>query len=245
MSHPYQIAKEFEFDATPEQVWDAIATGPGIDAWFMGHSEVEPKEGGDVTFTLGDFTTVGTVTAWEPRKRFSYRSADLPDGSFMAFDYMIEGRDGGSTVLRMVQSGVLDQTSWEGEYDALEKGWNLYLHTIGEYLEHFDGRPVRTVDAGGAQADDEDKAWAVLTGGLGLTDAPVPGDAVRLPVVDKAGVIDYVEQNAVIGVRTDDGLYRFSGRYGGMSLGHHLFSDDVDKAEAEQAWQSWLTDLYA
>ena len=32
--------------ATPEEVWQAIATGPGIDSWFMGRNEVEPGEGG-------------------------------------------------------------------------------------------------------------------------------------------------------------------------------------------------------
>ena len=244
MSHSFQIAKELELDASPEQVWDAIATGPGIDAWFVGHSDAQPTEGGDVTFSLGDFTTVGTVTAREPLKRFAYRSAAGPDGEFMAFDYVIEGRNGGSTVLRMVQSGMLGD-DWEAEYDALEKGWTLYLHTIGEYIEHFQGRPSQTVDIHGAQADDEDKAWELLKRGLGVTGTPALGDTIHLPVVDTDGVVDYVEEKAIIGVRTSDGLYRFSGRCGSMSLGHHIFADGFDKATAAQAWQSWLTDLYA
>jgi hypothetical protein len=29
-------------------VWEAIATGPGLDSWFMGRNEVEPREGGTV-----------------------------------------------------------------------------------------------------------------------------------------------------------------------------------------------------
>jgi uncharacterized protein YndB with AHSA1/START domain len=244
MSHSFQLAKEFEFEASPEQVWDAIATGPGIDAWFMGHSEVEPAEGGAVTFSLGDFSTEGTVTTWNPHKQFAYRSAELPDGSFMSFEYLIEGRDGGSTVLRMVQSGVLDD-NWEAEYDALDKGWNLYLHTISEYLEHFTGQTPKTVDAMGAQAADEESAWALLKSGLGLNGSPTPGDSVHLPVVDEDGVIDYVDTPTAIGVRTTDGLYRFSGRFGGMSVGHHIFDADLDQAAAEKSWQSWLIDLYA
>jgi uncharacterized protein YndB with AHSA1/START domain len=139
MSHEFQIAKEFEYDASPEQVWDAIATGPGVDGWFIGHSEFEPRAGGEVRFSIGDLTTVGTVTAWQPRKRFAYHGAAGPVGEIVAFDYQIEGRDGGSTVLRIVQSGVLGD-DWEAEYDALEKGWNRYLHTLGEYIETF-GRP--------------------------------------------------------------------------------------------------------
>jgi uncharacterized protein YndB with AHSA1/START domain len=242
MPHSFQIAKEFEFDASPEQLWDAVATGPGIDAWFMGHSEVEPRAGGDVRFSLGDFTTVGTVTAWEPLRRFAYRSAAGPDGEFMAFDYLIDGRDGGTTVLRMVQSGMLGD-DWEAEYDALERGWNLYLHTIGEYISHFDGRTLRAVSAHGAQADDEDKAWELLLTGLGRTATPALGDTIRLPVIDRDGVVDYVEEKAFIGVRTDNGLYRFAGRLGGMSLGHHILADG--DGHDTDAWHRWLIDLYA
>ena len=46
MTHPFEVSQEIELDATPEQVWEAIATGPGIDSWFMGRNEIEPREGG-------------------------------------------------------------------------------------------------------------------------------------------------------------------------------------------------------
>jgi uncharacterized protein YndB with AHSA1/START domain len=220
MSYPYRIAKELEFDASLAQVWDAIATGHGTDSWF-----------------------VGTVTAWEPPKRISYRSAESPDGSAIAFDYLIEARDGGSTMLRIVQSGVLDD-NWEAEYDALDKGWNIYLHTIGEYLEHFDGKIPQTINAIGAHTDDEDKAWEVLMTGLGITGSPALGDMIHLPVADEDGVVDYVDEKTVIGVRTSDGLYRFSGWFGGMTVGHHIFADDFDQVQAQRAWQAWLLDLY-
>ncbi|HEX4724135.1 MAG TPA: SRPBCC domain-containing protein, partial [Pseudonocardiaceae bacterium] len=133
MPHTFQITKEFEYTASPDQIWDAVATGPGIDAWFMGHSEVEPKDGGAVRFTFGDFTTVGTITVWQPRARFAY------GGDEMSFDYVIEKTAGGGTLLRLTQSGMLGD-NWETEYEALEKGWNLYLHTIDEYTTHFPGR---------------------------------------------------------------------------------------------------------
>ena len=46
MAHPFKVTDEFEVTATPEEVWDAIATGAGVDAWFMGVNEIEPREGG-------------------------------------------------------------------------------------------------------------------------------------------------------------------------------------------------------
>jgi uncharacterized protein YndB with AHSA1/START domain len=54
MTHPFEIELHTELPATSEQVWEAIATGPGIDSWFMGRNEVEPLEGGRVTMETGD-----------------------------------------------------------------------------------------------------------------------------------------------------------------------------------------------
>jgi hypothetical protein len=36
MGHKFEGGTQAELDATPEQVWEAIATGPDIDSWFMG-----------------------------------------------------------------------------------------------------------------------------------------------------------------------------------------------------------------
>ena len=94
-------ARRSTVDATPEQVWAAIATGPGIDSWFMGRNEVEPG-GRRRAPTFGGYTREATITAWEPRHRFAYRSAEAEDGRFMAIRVPLEGRDGGSTVAALV-----------------------------------------------------------------------------------------------------------------------------------------------
>ena len=58
------------------------------------------------------------------------------------------------------------------------------------------------------------------------------------------GVVDYVSPVA-LGVRSDDGLYRFvTGSEGMVAAGHHLFSGDMDPGEAERAWQAWLSRLF-
>ena len=46
MPQPFEIMLDVEVDATPEQVWEAIATGPGLGSWFLGESEIEPRQGG-------------------------------------------------------------------------------------------------------------------------------------------------------------------------------------------------------
>ena len=67
-----RLERQLALDATPEQVWEAIATGPGIATWFVPH-RVEPHEGGTVEQDYGGATTTGRVTAWEPGKKFASR----------------------------------------------------------------------------------------------------------------------------------------------------------------------------
>ncbi|GAA1313234.1 hypothetical protein Psi02_56790 [Planotetraspora silvatica] len=251
MAHEFELRKEIELDATPEQVWEAISTGPGVDSWFMGHNEIEPGVGGTIRMTVAGHTDESTVTAWEPEKRLAHQSPVGAEGAFMAFEYLIEGRAGGSTVLRMVQSGVLGG-DWETEYDALNEGWNVYLHSLAQYLAHFPGRHGAVVTVVKPQAADRDRAWAVIKSELGLAGEIAVGDRVHLEIKGAApveGVVDYAGLPTFIGVRTADGLYRFihSGPQRGdvVVLGHHIYSADVDRDQAQQTWQSWVDGLFA
>ena len=62
MPHEFEISKDLAVDATPEQVWEAIATGPGMDSWFMGSNEIEPRQGGTTRWSIGGFTAESTIT---------------------------------------------------------------------------------------------------------------------------------------------------------------------------------------
>src|SRR6185437_6169785 len=112
--------------ASVDEVWAAIATGPGIDSWFMGRSEVEPGPAGAVTTDLGGFVMAGAVTAWDPPNHFAYRINE-PDERFFAFEYFIEGRNQSSTVLRLVTSGFLPGDDWEAEFEAMTAGGAMYF----------------------------------------------------------------------------------------------------------------------
>lgn len=247
MGHAFELQKDIELAATPEQVWEAIATGPGIDSWFMGRSEVEPREGGRSSLTMAGHTDEATVTAWEPGKRFAIRSES--EGTFNAIEYLIEGRDQGATVLRMVQSGILGD-NWEAEYEAMNAGWDMYLRTLAAYLAHFPGRTGAPVAAYRPGAGTPEQVFAALAGAFGVTGPISEGQRVRLtvdglPPID--GVVDIAGLPTYVGVRTDDALYRFlhSGVERGnvLVLGHHIFAADQDPAGAEQAWQRWVNEL--
>ena len=67
MNDRREILLEVEVPGTPEQVWDAIATGPGIDSWFMGTTEVDA--GRTVTWANEDnFTHTVQVEGQEDHK---------------------------------------------------------------------------------------------------------------------------------------------------------------------------------
>ena len=240
MAHPFEVRVEHTVNATPEQVWNAVSTAAGLDAWFMGENELEPKLGGAVRTTLHGFTMDSTITSWDPPHRYASTSPEADDGRLMTFAFEIEGRAGGTTTLRFVHSGFLPGDDWEQEYDALKIGDPAYVAKLVEYLEHFQGRIAVPVTLWGPQVSRE-RAWTAFTGALGVSTEPVVGDpahfrAEGLPDLD--GEIDYVSPD-FIGLRTADGMYRFIHGMGTIALGHHIFQP-VDRASTEAAWQAWV-----
>ncbi|TQM02098.1 SRPBCC family protein [Pseudonocardia kunmingensis] len=254
-----RLEKRIELDAPPEQVWDAIATGPGIAAWFVPH-DVQPREGGTVEQDYGGgFTTRGRVTAWEPGRRFAYGAFDRPpdhasdrpdDGRPQyAYEFLVEGRDGGGTVLRFVQSGFLDGADWDDEYDSFDTGWTLFFANLRSYLRHFAGLPVRNAVAMSYTAGSARDIWPVLHRALGLAGHPAVGDAVTLAPDGPAavtGVVD-VANEEFLGVRSAHGLHRIGaeGEAGcGVSAYHYVYGEPVDAVALTADWQRWLDTLF-
>ncbi|WP_049567817.1 SRPBCC family protein [Nonomuraea sp. SBT364] len=239
MGHAFELPHEALVEATPEQVWEAIATGPGIDAWFMGRNEVA---GGVVRTAFGGVDLPDSaVSAAEPPHRFTHAGAPAPDGRFVAYDFLVEGRDRGSTSIRLVASGFLPGDDWESEYEAMSTGFALFFATLVEYLTHFAGRAATPVTEFGPPVTDWPRAWRTLYGELG---DPSPGDKVFLEPAGQAGVV-YFANVQTLGVRTGDGLYRFiQGRGGSMVASHHLFGAPGAPGDAGPAWRAWLERLY-
>jgi hypothetical protein len=212
----------------------------------------------------GGQRAAAVVTAYEPGKRFATRTAAAPDGQFMAFEYLIEGRERSSTVLRIVHSGMLGD-DWQDEYDALRSGWPFHLHTLREYLTHFPGRagvPVFAVAQSGMPATE---VRAALTGALSLpalvtVGARAHAEPAGLPPLD--GEVTWSDDER-FAIRSADGLYSFHGFGGLVLMFHHLFAPDAatetggtaaetsgtaaetSGTAAEAAWQHWLTGLLA
>jgi uncharacterized protein YndB with AHSA1/START domain len=244
MGYEYRQAHEATVDATVDEVWNAIATGPGIDSWFMGHTEVSD---GMVRLSFGGYTPQQRITASEPGHRFAYGEDPEPDGRFIAYDFLIEARGGGSTSLRLVANGFLPGDDWADEFDAMTKGGAMYFATLIEYLNHFAGRAGKQLTAFGPTVADWDAGWAALGRALGISKRPDVGDDVKLAIDGRPeiGVVFFANEHTVA-VRTPDAFYRFVRGFapGGGSplLAMHSLFTDVDMDAAERSWAGWLAD---
>lgn len=243
MSREFEVRRDADLPASPDDVWTAITARPA--AWqFPTGLEIpesaEPPEG-------------APITTWDPPHRLVIR-VQAPDGTFNALDYTIEARAGGTAHLRYVHSGILAD-GWEDQYDAIGAHTDFYLHTLGEYLAHFNRRPVTYVgqpSAGieGPEAAGTPDAMDTLRAALGLSPHAGRGEPVHASLGEAGtldGVVDYATPE-FLGVRTPDGLYRFFGRnhFGSVvGMSAHLFGNGVDAAAREAALKAWLDGVYA
>ncbi len=247
VTHRFEITKDLEVSATPEQVWEAIATGPGLESWFLGRNEIDPRPGGTARWSIGEFTAESTITTWDPPNRFVNTGMPAPDGSFHQFDYHIEAREGGGSAIRYEHTGMLSG-DWEAEYEAMSEGDPMYLDKLVAYLTYFRGRFATSVEVMGPEAPDRELAMGRFRAALGLDDDVAVGDEVRAAprgLESFDGVVDHISPH-FLGIRSDDAIYRFIHAFTGqVMIGHHLFAGDVDRADAEEMWRSWLDGIFA
>ncbi|MFG1703090.1 SRPBCC domain-containing protein [Nonomuraea sp. M3C6] len=238
MGQEFELPQEALVEATPEEVWEAISTGPGIDSWFIGRNDIA---NGVVRTMFGEFPMPDSaVTAAEPLRRFAHSSDKTDDGRFVAYEFLIEGRGRGSTQVRMVTSGFLPGDDWQDEFEAMSEGLAMYFATLVEYLGHFAGRVATPVTEFGPPVHDWARAWEILYAELG--GPPSPGDRVRFGPGQVEGVV-YFHNSQTVGIRTGDAIYRFlQGFHGSMIAAHLLFGGGDDQGPL---WRAWLDELYA
>ena len=242
-----------EVVGTPEEVWDAIATGPGITSWYV-PSTVEEREGGATTSRFGEgpgMTIPGRVAAWEPPHRVLFDGGE--DGAGLAFEWLVEARDGGSCVVRLVNSGFGEGNPWDDEYDGMAEGWLLFLLNLQLHRRYFPGMRASSMLPMAMWQGPRADAWAHLSGALGLPEGAAVGDRVAVtdPAVPPfAGEIlalhpfrmavlldDPAPGTAFVAVEGE-------GDHVGVSVWSYLYGDDRDAivARDEPRWNAWLAE---
>lgn len=182
----------------PEEVWRAVATGPGISSWFVPH-QVDERAGGLVRMDFGGgFADAATVTAWEPPRRVVLEAGG---GRGPAFEWLVAARDGGTCDVRLVVTGFGPGDDGDAEYRGMSEGWPLFLENLRLHLTHFRGRTARAVIPTTTVAGTPDGVFAAACAALGLPDDLRPGDRVAASAPDApplAGEVASVRATAAV-----------------------------------------------
>ena len=167
------VQVEVEVPGTPEQVWQAIATGPGVGAWFV-PTEVDGRIGGTVTNHFGGgMDSDSTITEWDPPHRFTEEGSWGPNAPTVATEWIVEARGGGTCIVRVVHSLFAETDDWDNQLTGVESGWPSFFRILRLYLEHFPGQPSSQIQLLAMPA--ASGAWEKLAGALNLAGA-APGE---------------------------------------------------------------------
>jgi uncharacterized protein YndB with AHSA1/START domain len=252
------VQVEVEVPGTPEEVWQAIATGPGISSWFV-PAEFEERDGKPVAVKL-DFgpgmESRSAVTAWDPPRRFAAEADGWMAGSpTIADEWSVEARGGGVCVVRVVHSLFASTDDWDNQLEGTESGWPGFFRILRMYLTHFRGQRSAMMQWMAPAAGTEAEAWEGLTTALGLKGLSV-GQRSTAPagVPALSGVVEHFTQkpcNALL--RLDEpgpgaavlGAVSFGGSIM-VTLSCYLYGDQAQATIARETplWQAWMDHHY-
>lgn len=256
MAEDRSLEFEIEVPGTPEEVWQAIATGPGISSWYVPHT-LEEREGGRGSARFGpgpEMEVPGRVAAWQPPRRIVFDGGEGVDG--LAFEWLVEARDGGTCIVRLINTGFGSGDDWDMQYDGMSEGWLMFLHNLELHLTHFAGQAASTSVPSAMWRGSRDDVWQELTSGLGLPHRPAIGERVHVEaadVPDLAGTVDeatpwrlslLVDEpapgTAIISAESMGGLVC-------VSVWTYLYGPDGAAAAErdESRWQTWLDERAA
>jgi len=256
------VQVEVEVPGTPEEVWRAIATGPGISSWFV-PTEFEMVDGKPVAVTLNfgpGMESRSPVTAWDPPRRFAAESPGwMPGSPVIADEWTVEARGGGMCVVRIVHSLFAETDDWDNQLEGTESGWPGYFRILKIYLTHFRGQRSAMMQWMAPAAGTEADAWETLTTALGLkavsagkswtASADVPAHVPAL-----GGVVELLSQSPYSALlRLDQpgpgaaalGAVNFGGQ-SMVTLSFYLYGDQAAATVARETplWEAWIQEHF-
>jgi uncharacterized protein YndB with AHSA1/START domain len=252
------VEMELVVPGTPEQVWQAMATGPGNSAWFT-RTSIDERVGGTIRFDMGPMgTSTGEVTAWEPPFRFGYVEREWMEGAPpVATEITVTGRSGGRCVVRMVHSLFASTDDWDDQLEGFESGWPAFFEVLRLYLAHFAGWNAASCGAMASVEADQLDVWKRLTEKLGLAAANVGEERTTAPAPERlSGIVERVHQdqkqryvmlrlNAPAPGAALIGTYA-TGNGTNASFSLYLYGDDAEQRAAASGakWREWFGETF-
>ena len=251
------VEVETEVPGTPEEVWRAIATGPGISAWFV-PTKLEEREGGAVVLDFGPgMESESVIKAWDPPRRFvAENSGGMGPGSpTVADEWTVEAKSGGTCRVRVVHSWFASADDWNNQFEDVEKGWPAFFRILGIYLANFRGQPGEVIPLMAMSPESKAAVWSRLLGSLGfgrLAEGQrvetAPG-APRLAGVVERGVDKQREELFLRLEEPTSGVAHLApmtmGKQVCLSVRLYLYGAQARAVAAREApvWQTWIDGL--
>lgn len=199
MNKLWEVTWEGELPASPQAVWDTFTRHAGSYLWPI---EYEPRVGGaERGLTQGG----GTVTVWEPHRRFTTRTRPEQERDGLnEVDYVLEPL-GDVTYLRFTHRAEIPEEDYDVQLAACRAHTALYQHSLGVAACYF-----HRVHAEYSADDEVEGSFAEVLQRFGVPADALVGDQVAL-TNGIEGVIDY-RTGPFLGVRGTDVLFRVYGR---------------------------------
>jgi uncharacterized protein YndB with AHSA1/START domain len=251
------VQVEVEVPGTPEQVWQAIASGPGISSWFV-PTKLDGRKGGAIELDFGGgMVSSAAITEWQPPHRFVAEDSSWIQGTPVATEWTVESRGGGKCLVRVVHSLFASTDDWDGQLEGTENGWPGYFRVLRHYLQHHAGEASAAFSLMAPAADGADAVWDKLSKALGVP-APKVGQRLRVDAGGGAALaglvqaVDRVPQGHGAMVVVDEpapGVVLASGM---ECMGMHLATlqaffygpGAAAAAATKERWQQWLNGLF-
>jgi uncharacterized protein YndB with AHSA1/START domain len=251
------VQVEVEVPGTPEEVWRAIATGPGISSWFV-PTEFEMRDGKPVAVKL-DFgpgmESRSAITKWDPPRMFGAQGEGWGGSPPIADEWSVEARAGGTCIVRIVHSLFAETDDWDNQLEGTESGWPGFFRILKIYLTHFRNQQSAMMQWMAPAAGTEAEAWEALTAALALKGLGA-GQRWTAPagVPALSGVVEHVSQKPYTALLRFDkpapGTAALSAcNFGGQSmvtLNFYLYGDEAAAIVARETplWQGWIQERF-
>jgi len=249
---------EFEVPGTPEEVWQAIATGPGISSWFV-PAEIEERDGKPVAMKLKfgpDMEIRGAITAWDPPRMFTGEGEVYGGSPPVATEWNVEARAGGVCLIRIVHSLFASTDEWDNQLEGAAGGWAGFLNILRIYLTHFRGQRAAIMQVTTPIASTEAEAWETLTEALGIKGVSV-GQRWTTPagVSPLGGVVELVTEDPYDALLRLDkpgpgiaalGAVTYPGGQSLVAMNLYVYGDQAAETVARETlvWQAFLQECF-
>jgi uncharacterized protein YndB with AHSA1/START domain len=246
------VEMDVVLQATPEQVWHAVATGAGYTAWFT-RTTLEERVGGKIEFQMGPgATSVGEIIEWRPPAKLAYVERGWMEGApDCVTEIAVTKRSYGKTLFNMRHSLATSKEDWDESLESFESGWQGFFEVLRIYLVQYAGREAAMFQSMVQAKTEMTTIWKKLTTAMNLESAVV-GDHVKLSTPEPlTAVVERVQQESrlcALTLRLEAppgvaivGAFVFGGQTM-ASLTAYFYGPDARKivAASEARWKAWL-----